>query len=142
MAKAQNKTKETKASVAGFINRIKDPGKKADAKVLLKLIEEASGEKPVMWGSSIVGYGKYHYKSAAGREGDWCMAGFSPRSAAMTVYIMSGAKLYGGLLKKLGKHKISGGSCIYIKKLSDIDLSVLKKIVATSVRDMKKRYKA
>ncbi len=142
MAKAELKTKETKASVAGFIAAIKDPQQKADAKVLAKLLAEASKEKPKMWGSAIVGYGNYHYKYASGREGDWMLIGFSPRVGALTVYIMAGAKNYPKLLDKLGPHKLSGGSCLYIKKLSDIHLPTLKKLAADSVRDMRKRNKA
>lgn len=140
MAKAQNKTTQTKASVASFIGRITDPQKKADVKILLKLMQEASGEKPAMWGSAIIGYGKYHYKYASGREGDAGLVGFSPRSTNITVYIVPGFKKYGALLNKLGKYKITGGSCLYIKRLSDIHLPTLKKLISTSARDMRKKY--
>lgn len=139
---AELKTKKTTASPAAFVTAVKDPRKRTDAKALLKLMAEASGEKPRMWGSSIVGYGQYHYKSErSAQEGDWPLTGFSPRAASLTVYVMPGFKAYGALLKKLGKHKISGGSCIYIKKLEDVHLPTLKKIVAQSVKDMRKKYK-
>jgi len=142
MSKSQNKTTPTKASVTGFINAVIDPQQKADCKVLVKVMQEATGEKPVMWGTSIIGYGQYHYKSERSvQEGEWMLAGLSPRSANLTVYIMSGAKNYPELLKKLGKHKASGGSCVYINKLSDVDLPTLKKLVKTSASDMKKRFK-
>jgi hypothetical protein len=139
---AELKTKKTTLSPAAFIAKVKDPRKRADALVLLKLMQEATGEKPAMWGTSIVGFGQYHYKSErSAQEGDWPLAGFSPRVQSMTVYVMPGFKRYGPLLKKLGKHTVSGGSCIYIKKLEDIHLPTLKKIVAQSVRDMRKKYK-
>lgn len=138
---AELKTKKTTASPSAFIAKVKDPQKRADAKVLLSLMQKATGEKPKMWGSSIIGYGQYHYKSpSSSREGDWMLAGFSPRAANLTVYIMPRVQAYTPLLKKLGKYKVSGGSCIYINKLDDIDLQVLKKIVSQSVKDMKKKY--
>lgn len=139
---AELKTKKTAASPSAFINAVKDPTKRADAKALMTLMQKASGEKPKLWGTSIVGYGQYHYKSdRSSQEGDWPLTGFSPRAANLTVYIMPGFKEYAPLLKKLGKHKISGGSCIYIKKLADIDQKVLAQIVKTSVRDMRKKHK-
>jgi len=94
-----------------------------------------------MWGSSIVGFGSYHYKGASGREGDWLLTGFSPRKQNLTLYIMGGFDLYQDLLKKLGKYKTSEGSCLYIKKLDDVDRKVLKELVAESVKTMKKLSK-
>ncbi len=139
---AELKTKKTAMNPAAFIAGVKDPQKKQDAKALLVLMQKATGEKPKMWGSSIVGYGQYHYKSErSAQEGDWPLTGFSPRVQNFTVYIMPGFKKYAPLLKKLGKHTISGGSCIYIKKLADVDQKVLAEIVKTSVRDMRKKYK-
>lgn len=139
---AELKTKKTTASPAAFVAAVKDPQKRADSKVLLSLFKKATGEKPKMWGSAIVGYGQYHYRSErSSQEGDWPLTGFSPRVANLTVYIMPGFKQYTPLLKKLGKHTISGGSCIYIKKLSDIDQKVLAEIVKQSFRDMRKKYK-
>lgn len=139
---AELKTKKTTVSPAAFVAKVKDPQKRADTKALLGIFKKATGMSPKMWGSSIIGYGQYHYKSErSSQEGDWPLTGFSPRVQNLTVYIMPGFKQYGALLKKLGKHKISGGSCIYIKRLADIDQKVLAQIVKTSVRDMKKKYK-
>lgn len=139
---AELKTKKTTASPVAFVRAVKDPKKRKDAETLLKLMREASGCPPKMWGTSMVGYGQYHYKSErSAQEGDWPLTGFSPRVQSLTVYIMPGFKGLQPLLKKLGKHKVSGGSCIYINKLEDVDLSVLKKIVQQSVREMRKKYK-
>ena len=139
---AELKTKKTSASPAAFVGAIKDPQKRQDAKALLSLFKKATGESPKMWGSSIVGFGQYHYTSQrSSQEGDWPLTGFSPRVQSLTIYIMPGFKTYGALLKRLGKHKISGGSCIYINKLADVDQKVLAQIVKTSVRDMRKKHK-
>jgi hypothetical protein len=139
---AELKTKKTTKSVTQFIAAIKDSQKKADSQALVKLMREASREKPALWGSSIVGFGSYHYKSErSSQEGDWPLTGFSPRKQNLTIYIMPGFGKYGELLKKLGKYKTSVG-CLYLNKLSDVHLPTLKKLVAASVRDMKKRYKA
>lgn len=138
---AELKTQKTKASVSAFINTVKDPQRRADAKQLLVIFKKATGMRPAMWGTSIIGFGQYHYKSERStQEGDWPLTGFSPRKANLTVYIMSGAKYYTALLKKLGKHTISGGSCIYITKLSDIHVPTLISIIRKSVSDMKKQY--
>lgn len=138
---AELKTKPTKISVTQFINAIEDDTKRDDAKKLLKLFREVSGEKPVLWGTSIIGFGKYHYKSERSRqEGDWPLTGFSPRKQNMTIYIMPGFKNYANLLKKLGPHKISVG-CLYIKRLSDVDLRILAKLIEQSILDMRKKYK-
>ena len=139
---AELKTQKNAASPAAFIDSVKDEGKRADAKQLLKIFKAATGMKPVMWGSSIIGFGQYHYKSERStQEGDWPLTGFSPRVQSLTVYIMPGFKAYGPLLKKLGKHKISGGSCIYINRLSDIHVPTLQALIKQSVRDMQKKYK-
>jgi hypothetical protein len=139
---AELKTKKTAASPAKFIESVKDENRRADAEQLLKIFKEATGMKPAMWGSSIVGYGSYHYESErSSQKGDWPLTGFSPRVQNLTIYIMPGFKEYGALLKKLGKHTISGGSCIYIKRLSDIHVPTLKTIIRKSVVEMKKRYK-
>lgn len=139
---AELKTKKTSASPAAFIAKVGDAQKRADAKALLALFRRATGLPATMWGSAIVGFGQYHYKSErSAQEGDWPLTGFSPRKQNLTVYIMPGFKSYGPLLKKLGKHKTSGGSCIYINKLSDVDQKILAAIIKTSVRDMRKKYK-
>lgn len=140
---AEIKTKKTNASVGKFLAGISNSKRQKDARALLKLMREATGMRPALWGSSIVGFGQYHYKSErSAQEGDWPLTGFSPRVQSLTVYIMPGFKNYAPLLKKLGKHTVSGGSCIYIKKLEDIHLPTLKKLVAVSVREMRKKYKA
>lgn len=138
---AELKTKKTSASPAKFIASVTDEARRADAKTLLKLFKDATGLPPKMWGGSIIGFGSYHYKSdRSTQEGDWPLTGFSPRKQNLTVYIMPGFKEYGPLLTKLGKHTISGGSCIYIKRLSDIHQPTLKTIIKKSVATMRKRY--
>jgi hypothetical protein len=138
---AEIKTKQTKKSPVAFINALKEP-QRADAKKLLAIFKEVTGMKPVLWSNGMVSFGLYHYKSErSSQEGDWPLAAFAPRASNLTVYVMSGAKNYVPLLKKLGKHKISGGSCIYINKLSDIHIPTLKTLVRQSVRDMRKKYK-
>jgi hypothetical protein len=132
------KTKPTKVSVTKFIAAVPDERRRAEARVLLKVFKAATGTRPVMWGPSIVGYGSYHYKYASGHEGDSCLAGFSPRKAAMTVYIMAGFREFGPLLKKLGPHKRSVG-CLYLKNLDGIDLKVLKQMIRKSVAAVEKR---
>jgi hypothetical protein len=135
------KTQKTKESAVSFIKSIKDEQRRKDALALLKVFKEATGLPPKMWGTSIVGYGMYHYESERStQKGDWPLTGFSPRKQNLTVYIMPGFKTYKPLLKSLGKHTVSRGSCIYIKRLSDVDTTVLAKIITASVRDMKKRY--
>ena len=126
---AENKTKPTRLSVAAFISAVSDPVRRADAKALVKLLEKVSGEKPQMWGPSIVGFGSYHYKYESGREGDMPIVGFSPRKAAIVLYGVAGAK---ALLPKLGKHT-TGKGCLYIKKLADVDQDVLQAMVVKAV---------
>ena len=133
---AELKTKKTEASVSQFIENVEHPKRKEDAKVLNKLMIEITGEKPKMWGPSIIGYGSYHYKYASGQEGDWMTVGFSPRKASLSLYIMSGFTKYTHLLAKLGKFK-TGKSCLYINKLEDVDMEVLKEIIQESVNAVK-----
>lgn len=137
---AENKTKVTKKSVHAFLNSIDDKQKRADAKTIMKMMQEVTKEKPTMWGSNMVGFGTYHYTYASGREGDYMLTGFSPRAQALTLYIMPGFSKYDGLMKKLGKYK-TGKSCLYIKKLEDVDQKVLKQLVKQSVVSMKKKYR-
>jgi hypothetical protein len=137
---AEPKTKPTKQSVASFFKSL-DPQVRQDCLTIAKLMEEATGSKPKMWGSAIVGFGSQNYKYASGREGDWPVIGFSPRKQNLTLYIMSGFDEQAELLKKLGKHT-TGGSCLYIKSLSDIDLSTLKKLIRASVKKKKKAASA
>jgi hypothetical protein len=136
---AENKTKQTKASVEKFIDSVKDKSIRKDCLTIVKLMKDVTKEEPKMWGKSIVGFGNYHYKYASGREGDFFLTGFSPRKQNLTIYIHSGFKNYEALMKKLGKHKTSV-SCLYVKSLNDIDIKVLKKLVTESVHFMKKLY--
>ena len=136
---AENKTQPTKASVTAFINAIDNPEKRADARKLAAMMRKATGKRAKMWGPSMVGYGTYHYRYASGREGDFMMTGFSPRKQALTVYIMAGFSKYDALMKKLGKYK-TGKSCLYIKRLSDVDEAVLQRLIGESVKYMRKNY--
>jgi len=135
---ADNKTKSTKLSVAAFIDAIKDPARRADAKVLVKLMQSATGEKPRMWGTSIIGFGNYHYKYESGREGDMPLIGFSPRKAANVLYGLRGSSDSDAQLAKLGKHT-TGKGCLYIKKLSDVDQHVLAAMAVKSVAAVRAR---
>lgn len=128
---AELKTKKNKASIEDFLNAVEDDNKRKDSFIIHKLMQKISGDKGSMWGSSIIGYGTYHYKSASGREGDWMATGFSPRKNALSIYIMAGFSKYDGLLKKLGKHK-TGKGCLYVKKLEDIDMAVLEELIKES----------
>jgi Domain of unknown function (DU1801) len=129
------KTKKNEASVDGFLKSVENEKRREDSFVVLDLMKEVTGEKPTMWGTSIVGFGSYHYKGASGREGDWMKVGFSPRKQNMTLYIMDGFGSYDSLLDKLGKYK-TGKSCLYINKLEDVDQTVLRKLVKQSFKSM------
>src|SRR5690349_10672298 len=131
---AQIKTKETTASVADFINAVADVQKRKDSFVLVEMMEKASGAAAKMWGGSIIGFGNKRYKSpASGREVDWFLVGFSPRKANLTLYLMINHLEHKEAMEKLGKYKTAGG-CIYINKLEDIDLNVLKGMIDASVK--------
>ncbi|PKL82580.1 MAG: hypothetical protein CVV24_09395 [Ignavibacteriae bacterium HGW-Ignavibacteriae-3] len=130
---AEIKTKATSGSATAFLNKIKDPGTKKDCFNILEMMEAASKSKPVMWGSSIIGFGNYHYVYASGREGDWFNIGFSPRKQNITLYLMGGLENLKDELEKFGKHK-TGKGCIYIKSLDDIRIPVLKKMLIKSVK--------
>lgn len=132
MSKTQNKTKATKASVPAFIAAIPDETRRADAKTLIKMMSAATGEKAKLWGPSIVGFGSHHYVYDSGREGDTPVVAFSPRKPALVLYIGAGDKAAKPLLAKLGKHAMGKG-CLYIKKLADVDLTVLEKLIAQAV---------
>lgn len=135
------KTIVNDASVNDFINTVSDEQKRNDSYKLLEIFSKITGEKPKMWGSSIIGFGQYHYKSErSNQEGDWPLTGFSPRKQNLTLYFMLGFDEYAGLLQKLGKHKISKG-CLYINKLKDVDQSVLEDLVRKSFLAMKKEYR-
>lgn len=132
MAQAENKTRATEASVAAFLDAVEPERRRDDARAVDEMMKRVTGEKPKLWGPSIVGYGDAHYKYASGREGDWFKVGFSPRKTNLVLYIMPGFSDYGSLLQRLGKHK-TGKSCLYINKLADIDMAVLEELVATSI---------
>lgn len=139
MAKtAELKTKVNEASVTDFLNSVEDEQKRKDSFEILKMMEQATKEQPKMWGTSIIGFGSYHYKGASGREGDWMLIGFSPRKQNITLYIMPGFERYPKLMKELGKYS-TGKSCLYIKKLNDIDVNVLKELMAESIKAMKQQ---
>lgn len=137
---AELKTKPTKVSVASFVSQIPDEKKRGDAKALIAMMKDATKSEPVMWGSSIVGFGSYSYAYASGQAGDWPIIGLSPRKQNLTVYIMPGFEEFGDLLRKLGPHT-TGKSCLYIKRLSDIDVPTLKKLIVKSVAKMKAKSK-
>ncbi len=132
---AELKTKKNDGDVEAFLNTVEPEKKRKDSFEILELMEEVTGEKATMWGESIIGFGSYHYTYASGREADWMLVGFSPRKQNITLYIMSGFDNYQNLLDKLGKHK-TGKSCLYIKKIEDVDTDVLRDLVKQSVDHM------
>jgi Domain of unknown function (DU1801) len=131
---AELKTKKTNASVDAFLKTV-DAERRDDCKALVRIMTEATGAKPKMWGPSIIGFGDYRYTNAAGKGTDWFVTGFSPRKRDLTLYIMLGVQRYPDLLAKLGTHSTSG-SCLYIKKLADVDVAVLEQIVNKSVKNL------
>lgn len=136
---AELKNQPSKDSVDYFLKNIEDEQKQKDCFELLKMFSNITKCKPVLWGKSIVGFGKYHYKYESGREGDWFITGFSPRKQNISIYILSGFKTYEELMNKLGKFK-TGSSCLYIKKLDEIDGTILKKLIKESFENMNKKY--
>jgi len=138
---AEVKTKPTKQSVTEFLNKIPDEQRREDCFALAKLMEEVTGNKPQMWGASMVGFGSYHYKYASGHEGDCFMTGFASRKQDLTVYVAMGFEKHGALLKQLGKHRTSK-SCLYLKRLSDIHVPTLKKLLKASLKDLSAHTKA
>jgi len=136
---AELKTKVNSASVGKFLSSIENKTRQADAKRLLTIFKEVTNTKPKMWGENIIGFGLYKYKYESGREGAWFTTGFSPRKQNLSIYIMPGFSEVSHLLDKLGKHKV-GKSCLYVNKLSDIDESILRKIIALSVKQIGKLY--
>jgi len=139
MTKAKNKTQETEASVDHFLNSIENDRKRAECYQVKTWMELISNEPAKMWGTSIVGFGTYHYKYESGREGDFMKIGFSPRAQNLTLYIMPGFTRYTELMKKLGKYK-TGKSCLYVKKLADIDTFVLQELITESLNFMTTKY--
>ena len=139
MAKYEPKMKETDVSVVEFIENVDSPKKRADAYRLLEIFEETSGYEPKMWGPSIIGFGSYHYKYASGHEGDAPLVGFSPRKAKISLYITAGDATREEKLKYFGKHTASKG-CVYINKVDDIDVDVLKEIITQSITFLQNLY--
>ena len=133
---AELKTRKTDASVEKFIKGVKDEKRRKDCLTVLAMMKEITKANPKMWGTSIVGFGSYHYKYASGREGDWFAVGFSPRKQDLTLYLMSGVARHPDLLKKLGKHR-TGVGCLYIKSLDDVHLPTLNRLIRESVRSVR-----
>ena len=136
---ADNKTQPGGASVTAFMAAIEDPRMRADARKVAAMMRQATGKRARLWGRSIVGYGSYHYRYDSGREGDFMITGFSPRKQALTVYIMPGFARFGKLMSKLGKYR-TGKSCLYIKRLEDVDETVLEQLIRESVDYMRAHY--
>lgn len=136
---SQRKTSQNDADVNEFLDAVENPRRRSDARQLLDLMQAVTGEPPKMWGSSIVGFGSYHYRYASGREGDSLVVGFSPRKQNLAIYIMPGFSDYGEILSRLGKFR-TGKSCLYVNKLDDVDLESLEELVRQSVTEMKRRY--
>jgi hypothetical protein len=138
---AELKTQKNNASVKDFIESVSSKAKKDDSYQLLKIFEDTTNYPATMWGDSIIGFGEYYYESdRSTQKGHWPLTGFSPRKQNISIYIMPGFSQYQDLLSNLGKHKTSKGSCLYINKLADIDIEILKEIISLSVEEMKKRY--
>ena len=138
---AELKTKPNEASVKEFFNKIPDKERRDDCVAIANLMEEATGAKPKMWGPSIVGFGSFHYKYDSGREGDWLLIGFSPRKADLTLYLMMGFEQHAELMQQLGKYK-TGKSCLYIKRLSDVHVPTLKKLIKASLKSLRAYQKS
>lgn len=134
-----NKIVETNASVAEFLRSLDDPQQRADSDVLIELMTRIVGRPAKMWGSSIVGFGQYHYKYASGREGDFFLSGFAPRKGKLSIHVIAGFERYGKQLEQLGKHKTTV-SCLYIKSLAAINITVLESIISDSVETTRKLY--
>jgi hypothetical protein len=135
---AENKTKQTEASVKKFIDSVPNEQKRADTFVILELMQRATKLEPKMWGTAIVGFGRAHYKYESGREGDICLMGFSPRKQSISLYLPGGHTAYASELKQLGKHE-TGKGCLYINKLADVDTAVLKKIFEKGMKSAAKK---
>ena len=139
MARSENKTVPSGQSVEGFLAAVQPAKKADDARELDALFRHATGFEPVLWGSSIVGYGRYHYRYKSGREGEFLATGFSPRKTAFSIYIMPGYADFGDILSRLGKHKL-GKSCLYVNKLADIDTNVLSELICVGLKDLDRHW--
>ncbi|WP_170412782.1 DUF1801 domain-containing protein [Ruegeria arenilitoris] len=139
MARSVNKTVPTGQSVESFLSAVQPTRKAEEARVLDAVFRDATGFAPVMWGPSMIGYGRYHYRYKSGREGDFLATGFSPRKSALSIYIMPGYADFGDILTRLGKHKL-GKSCLYVNKLADIDLDVLSELIRAGLKDLDQHW--
>ena len=133
---AENKTQRNDGDVLAYLESVENKRRREDSLVVKEMMEEVTGEPAEMWGTSIVGFGSYHYRYASGREGDFMLTGFAPRKQALTLYIMGGHERYHELMAKLGKYR-TGSSCVYINRLADVDLDVLRELIAESVEYMR-----
>ena len=136
---AELKTKPNNQNVDDFLKNVSDPAKRKNCLRVLDIMKQITQQEPKMWGDSMVGFGNYHYQYTSGREGNWFLTGFSPRKQSLTIYIMSGFDQFEHLMSQLGKYKNSK-SCLYVKKLDDIDLGILKELIAESIKLLSKRY--
>lgn len=136
---AENKTKPTDASVEAYLSAIDSDERRDDCRAIAALMSTITKARPAMWGPSIIGFGTYHYKYASGREGDACVTGFSSRKGDISVYLAAGGAQQDQLLAQLGRHKM-GKSCLYIRKLADVDMAVLERLIVESVAEIKRRY--
>lgn len=136
---AEQKTKPSNADVREYLQAVEPAVRREDALTLVELMERISGQTPRMWGDSMIGFGSYHYRYESGHEGDSFRVGFAPRKNALSVYIMPGYQDYAEILQRLGKHS-KGKACLYLKKLSDVDLSVLEELIQRALRDMERMY--
>ena len=135
---AELKTRPSRRSVTAFLAGIRDPGLRRDCATLVRMMKKVTKARPTMWGKSVVGFGKYHYRYASGREGDWFLTGFSPRKRNLTIYLMAGAAREPALRKRLGTHTTSVG-CLYVNGLAGLDLRVLERLITRSVRALRGR---
>ncbi len=133
------KTQLNDANVEEFLAAVENDRRREDSFTVLELMKRVTGEKPRMWGTSIVGFGSYHYRYASGREGDWPRIGFSPRKQSLTIYVMPGFSNYDDLLSRLGKHR-TGKSCLYVNKLADVDMDALEQLIRSSLEAMREMY--
>jgi hypothetical protein len=136
---AEMKTRATDGNVETFLAAVSDEARREDCFRVLEIMKRVTGDEPKLWGAGMVGFGSYHYRYDSGREGDWFVTGFSPRKANLTLYIMAGLDRYTELLERLGKFK-TGKSCLYVKKLADVDEAVLTELIAASVENMRRTY--
>ena len=136
---SENKTRPSNDGVDDYLQGIRDPVRREDALALCEFMRRVTGEEPELWGGNMIGFGRYRYKYDSGREGEWLATGFAVRAKELVVYLMADAPDRGELLEQLGKHKI-GKSCLYIKRLSDVDMDVLEKLVRTSLGALRDRY--